>query len=135
MTTHLNRRAALLSLTTAVVVAVLTASGCSKNEGAPQPVVDVQVAKAERGEIQQIIQAEAILFPRDQSAITPKVSAPVKEFYVNRGSQVHKGELLAVLENPCRHRRSHARQPLELLCRGRVQVQALRPRPGELGGV
>ena len=98
MTTSLNRRAALLSLATTVVV-VLTLSGCSKNEEAPQPVVNVQVAKAERGEIQQIIQSEAILFPKNQSAITPKVSAPVKEFYVNRGSRVHKGELLAVLEN------------------------------------
>ena len=36
-------------------------------------MVTVQTAKAERGEIQQIIRAEAILFPRNQSAITPKV--------------------------------------------------------------
>lgn len=62
-------------------------------------MVTVQVAKADRGEIQQIIRAEAVLFPRNQSAITPKVVAPVKTFYVNRGSRVHKGELLAVLEN------------------------------------
>ncbi len=98
MTTSLNRRAGLLSLTTTLVVA-LTLTGCSKNEEAPQPVVNVQVAKAERGEIQQIVESEAILFPKNQSAITPKVSAPVKEFYVNRGSKVHKGQLLAVLEN------------------------------------
>ncbi len=77
----------------------LLLTSCSKKEENPQPVVTVQVAKAERGEIQQIIRAEAILFPRNQSAITPKVVAPVKTFYVNRGSRVHKGELLAVLEN------------------------------------
>ena len=38
-------------------------------------------------------------FPSDQAAITPKISAPVKTFYVNRGSQVHRGQLLAVMEN------------------------------------
>ncbi len=59
----------------------------------------MQTAPAERGSIQQIITSEAILFPRDQAAITPKVVAPVKQFYVNRGSRVHRGQLLAVLEN------------------------------------
>ena len=54
---------------------------------------------AQRGTIQQIISAEAVLFPRDQAAITPKVVAPVKTFYVNRGSRVHRGQVLAVLEN------------------------------------
>ena len=36
---------------------------------------------------------------KDQAAITPKIVAPVRAFYVNRGSRVHKGQLLAVLEN------------------------------------
>ncbi len=94
-----NRKAGVLPLATMAVVTALSLIACSKKEEAPQPVASVQVAKAERGEIRQIIQAEAVLFPKNQSAITPKVSAPVKEFYVNRGSRVHKGELLAVLEN------------------------------------
>ena len=59
----------------------------------------MQTAPVERGTIQQIITADAILFPHDQAAITPKVVAPVKTFYVNRGSRVHRGQLLAVLEN------------------------------------
>ncbi|MGC2111560.1 MAG: efflux RND transporter periplasmic adaptor subunit [Candidatus Korobacteraceae bacterium] len=80
------------------LVALLLTS-CSKKETEPQPVVTVQTAPVERGTIQQIISAEAILFPRDQAAITPKVVAPVKTFYVNRGSRVHRGQLLAVLEN------------------------------------
>jgi len=82
-----------------LVASGLVLTSCSKKEESPQPVVTVQVAKTERGEIQQIVRAEAILFPRNQSAITPKIVAPVKTFYVNRGSRVHKGELLAVLEN------------------------------------
>ncbi len=72
---------------------------CSKKPEETEPVVTVQTAVAQRGTIQQIISAEAVLFPRDQAAITPKVVAPVKTFYVNRGSRVHRGELLAVLEN------------------------------------
>jgi multidrug efflux pump subunit AcrA (membrane-fusion protein) len=59
----------------------------------------VQVAPVERETIQQIVTAEAILFPRDQAAVTPKVVAPVRIFYVNRGSSVHRGQLLATLEN------------------------------------
>ena len=42
----------------------------------------MQTAPAEQGTIQQVISAEAILFPRDQAAITPKVVAPVKRFYI-----------------------------------------------------
>jgi RND family efflux transporter MFP subunit len=86
----------LLGLVAALAVLL---AGCSKKEEEAQPVVTVQTALAERGTIRQVITAGAILFPHDQAAITPKVSAPVKTFYVNRGSRVHRGQLLAVLEN------------------------------------
>jgi HlyD family secretion protein len=82
-----------------VVLACVAWLGCSKKEENAAPVVSVQVAQAQRGEIQHVVSAEAILFPKAQAAITPKVAAPVRTFYVNRGSKVHKGELLAVLEN------------------------------------
>jgi RND family efflux transporter MFP subunit len=62
-------------------------------------VVTVETAPVERGSIQRIITAEAVLYPRDQAAITPKVVAPIKKFYVNRGSHVRRGQVLAVLEN------------------------------------
>ena len=81
------------------LLGVALLSSCSKKEEAPQPVVTVQTAAVERGPIQQIITADALLFPRDQAAITPKIVSPVKTFYVNRGSPVHRGQLLAVLEN------------------------------------
>lgn len=45
------------------------------------------------------ITAGAILFPLQQAVITPKISVPVKTFYVRRGSRVRKGQWLAVLEN------------------------------------
>ncbi len=53
----------------------------------------------EKTTIQHTVVAEAVLFPLAQSAIVPKISAPVKTFLVKRGSRVHQGQLLAVLEH------------------------------------
>lgn len=74
-------------------------TGCSRQEKDQEPVVSVQTASARKTSIEQIITTEAILYPKDQSAITPKIVAPVHKFYVNRGAHVHRGQLLAVLEN------------------------------------
>jgi HlyD family secretion protein len=80
-----------------VLLALL--SGCSKEPGEKEPIVPVQVALVEKTTIEHTVVAEAILFPLAQSAIVPKISAPVKTFLVKRGSRVHEGELLAVLEH------------------------------------
>src|SRR5271166_6579944 len=93
---HLSRRS-LVSFIVGLVAA--TNISCSKGEKDAEPVVAVQTAVAERGKIEQIITADAVLFPKDQAAITPKITAPVKTFYVQRGSKVHRGELLALMEN------------------------------------
>jgi len=82
-----------------VGVSLLLLSSCSQKEKETEPEVTVQVAKAEKQPIRQVIRSAAVLFPRNQAAITPKIVAPVKAFYVNRGSRVHAGQLLAVLEN------------------------------------
>jgi HlyD family secretion protein len=81
------------------IIPLLLLSGCAKDSGEKEVAVPVQVATVERKTIQHTVAAEAILFPLQQAAITPKISAPVKMFYVKRGSRVHKGQLLAVLEN------------------------------------
>src|ERR1035437_9484858 len=73
--------------------------GCKKAEETPTPEVYVQAAHPEQGSISDQISADAMLTPLAQSAISPKVTAPVKKFYVQRGSRVHAGELLATLEN------------------------------------
>lgn len=85
-----------------IVVAATTAflAGCSKEkEKETEPVVPVQVEAVQKGPIDRVINAEGVLRAIDQSAIMPKISAPVSKFYVNRGDHVHKGQLLAVLEN------------------------------------
>ncbi len=88
----------VMSLLPLVLISALLVS-CSKKPEETEPLVTVQTAVAQRGAIQQVISAEAVLFPRDQAAITPKIVAPVRTFYVNRGSRVTRGQLLAVLEN------------------------------------
>ncbi|HUN87464.1 MAG TPA: efflux RND transporter periplasmic adaptor subunit [Terriglobales bacterium] len=82
-----------------ILVLLACLCGCSKEAATKPPVVEVQVAQVRRGEIQQIVSSEAILFPINQAAITPKITSPVEKFYVNRGSVVRAGQLLAVLEN------------------------------------
>jgi HlyD family secretion protein len=86
------------ALMTASLLTLWFTLGCSKQK-AEEPVVNVQVTPAEQTTLQRTIGADAILFPLQQAAIVPKISAPVKKFYVKRGGRVRSGQLLAVLEN------------------------------------
>ncbi len=45
------------------------------------------------------VSAEAVVSPLEQAVITPKITSTIKKFYVQRGSQVKEGQLLAELEN------------------------------------
>jgi HlyD family secretion protein len=72
---------------------------CGKKAPEPEAVTPVQVAPVIRGSIRLIINADAVLYPRDQANIMPKISAPVRRFLVNRGDHVKRGQLLAELEN------------------------------------
>jgi HlyD family secretion protein len=82
----------------AFVLPLTLFAGCKK-EQTPQSEVTVQAAPPEHGAISEKITADAILAPVAQAAIEPKITAPVKKFYVQRGQRVHAGELLATLEN------------------------------------
>ena len=72
--------------------------GC-KNASEPVTQVTVQAQHPKQGAIAEHIPAEAVLAPLAQAAIAPKISAPVRKFYVQRGSRVKEGQLLATLEN------------------------------------
>ena len=78
-------------------VAVMTA--CSREAKDTEQPVPVEIVSVEKATVQQKITSDAVLFPIAQSALVPKISAPVKKFLVNRGSRVRSGQLLAVLEN------------------------------------
>lgn len=88
----------MIAFLLAVCVA-LGMTGCKGGEKEAEPVVPVQVATVARSPLQQAITAQAILYPLQQSAITPKISAPVEKYYIQRASHVQAGQLLAVLEN------------------------------------
>src|SRR5262245_30568179 len=75
---------------------------CSSQTAAPEEsehVVTVDVAPVLSSAISLKVTADAILYPLQQAAIVPKISAPVKRLYVDRGSRVRAGQLLAELEN------------------------------------
>ena len=82
----------------ALALPLLLLPGCKK-EAEPVPLVTVQAEHPEIGTISQHVTADAVLAPLAQAAIEPKISAPVRKFYVQRGARVKAGQLLAVLEN------------------------------------
>jgi HlyD family secretion protein len=78
---------------------LLFSAGCGGAEKVEDPVVSVETTPAERTTISQTVSAEAVVYPVEQAIVSPKITAPITEFKVQRGSQVKKGQLLAVLEN------------------------------------
>jgi RND family efflux transporter MFP subunit len=91
------------------LVTWLLAAGChsakpagssdSNDSGDATPTVTVQAAHPTFGTLSEHVNADAVLSPVAQSAISPRISAPIKRFYVERGSHVKQGQLLATLEN------------------------------------
>ncbi len=89
------RRAALAMVAGAAIIW----AGCSGKKPEATPGVSVQAATVQQKTIYEIVSAEAVLYPKTEASIVPKISAPVEKFYVNRGSHVKAGQLLAELEN------------------------------------
>jgi len=87
------------TIAVALSMALSFGTGCGKGDPEDKPEVTVQAVAARKADISRVVSAEAILFPIAQSAITPKINAPVKKFFVTRGQKVKQGQLLAELEN------------------------------------
>ncbi len=80
---------------------LLCALPCCKQAAPSETDVEVAV-QAEHPEVRAIAQtvsADAVLFPLAQATLSPRISAPVLRFYVQRGSHVKQGQLLATLEH------------------------------------
>ena len=73
--------------------------GCSSSEKEPTPLVTVQVTPAKRGPIELEITSDAVVYPLQQAILTPKITSTIAKFYVQRGTRVKQGQLLALLEN------------------------------------
>lgn len=93
MNSHFSRRVLIAAL------AVVFVSGCQRNAPSPAPQVEVQAVIVHREPITEHIAADAILNPLSQAVISSQISAPIAKFYVQRGSKVSKGELVATLDN------------------------------------
>ena len=100
---RISRPTTLMRIPAAVaftaLAALLMAAACSSKKEDTEPTVTVQVSPVEKQTIQHTVTTQAILFPKQQAAIVPKITAPVQKFLVKRGSAVREGQLLAVLEN------------------------------------
>ena len=88
----------------AALLVCVAAGGCKKKaeddaadaEGA---TVAVKAEHPTTGDISEEIVGDAILTPLAQAAIAPRISAPIRAEYVQRGARVHKGQLLVALED------------------------------------
>ncbi len=87
--------------TTAILSNLLLASlaGCSNKEEPAATPVSIEAATAQVQSITEHITTDAVLAPIAEAALSPKITAPVRKFYVQRGSHVRAGQLLATLEN------------------------------------
>jgi multidrug efflux pump subunit AcrA (membrane-fusion protein) len=95
---HLPSRKSL-KYAAAAFLCCLALAGCKQAQTTPQVLVTVQAAKPVVAPISEQIQGDAILSPLAEAALSPKISAPVKKFYVQRGSHVRAGQLLVRLED------------------------------------
>jgi len=82
-----------------LLVTVLCPGCANKEAGETGPTVTVQAATAEVKQIERKISADAVVYAVSQAALTPKISAPVRKFFVQRGGHVRAGDLLAQLED------------------------------------
>lgn len=89
----------LATLVCTALAMSLGLSGCKKAEEAPEPTVAVQAEHPTVGAISEEIAADAVLAPLAQAAIEPRISAPIATELVQRGTRVHKGQLLLTLED------------------------------------
>ena len=77
-------------------------AGCKKSASSDEDTdtaVSVQAEHPTVGPISEQIAADAILAPLAQAAIAPRINAPIRAEYVQRGAHVRKGQLLVALED------------------------------------
>ncbi|HEV2578926.1 MAG TPA: efflux RND transporter periplasmic adaptor subunit [Acidobacteriaceae bacterium] len=88
------------AITLAVLPGIL--AGCKKATTADEDSDEAVAVQAEHpsvGPISEQITADAILAPLAQAAIAPRISAPIRAEYVQRGAHVKKGQLVVSLED------------------------------------
>jgi multidrug efflux pump subunit AcrA (membrane-fusion protein) len=83
-----------------VAIAAVAAMSCGRGkEQETTPIVTVDVAPVLQSQIERTIRADGLLYARQQAAIVPKITSPIKKLDVRRGARVRAGQLLLELEN------------------------------------
>jgi len=95
----LGIKASILARSILLLAGAILLHGCSSSEKEPTPLVAVQVTPAKHGPIELEVTSDAVVYPLQQAIITPKITSTIAKFYVQRGTRVKQGQLLAVLEN------------------------------------
>ena len=88
-----------LSRSVLLLAGAILLHGCTSAEKEPTPLVAVQVTPAKRGPIEREVSSDAVVYPLQQAILTPKITSTIAKFYVQRGTKVKQGQLLALLEN------------------------------------
>lgn len=75
--------------------------GCKSkpDDSSADVAVSVEVAHPTVGKIAEEIAADAVLAPMAEAALEPRISAPIRAEYVQRGAHVRRGQLLLTLED------------------------------------
>jgi HlyD family secretion protein len=92
-----RRRLVAIAIAAAACASIASCRRKAAEETAP--VVTVDVAPVLLSRIQRTIRADGVLYPRQQAAIVPKITAPIRKAAVQRGARVRAGQLLLELEN------------------------------------
>jgi membrane fusion protein (multidrug efflux system) len=89
-----------------IAIAAIVMTSCSKNhpkdlaEGKPETKAATETVAIEKNTLNSVIKLPGQLKPFEKVDIYPKMNGFVKEMYVDRGSAVHKGQILMTLEAP-----------------------------------
>ena len=114
MNEHANRSRALVRTflgACAVLAIIIAGLGCNSSEKEKEPIVSVQVTPAKRSPLDEIVSAEAVIYPRQQAVLIPKIASTIKRFLVQRGSRVTRVSCSRSLKMPtCRPRRSRVKE-------------------------
>ncbi len=85
----------------AILAMIVSVAGCRQKESdeANPHAPEVKAVHPHVGAISRTVTGDGILTPLNQATVTARVSEPIKKFYVQRGSRVQAGELIAELES------------------------------------
>ena len=107
---QLSQRFLTLTAATLLIAAAAALSGCDKREAAAPVAVaapDVAVTKAARKNLDRQLTVSSELVPFQEIEVYAKVSGFVKQLFVDYGSHVKTGQVLAILEIPEQIGRAH----------------------------